>query len=402
MQGQGPSEAEKRDLVQRIVRSPLFSNSQALQAFLLFITKHAISGDTQNIKEQRIGCEVLGRRPDYDPAADNIVRVRAHELRQKLARHFATAGSHEPIVITIPKGSYVPLFQARTAAAAQQRSEVEPCGGDSYVPKCVSWTDAQWQAVRDLWGQFFPKQGEELTVVASDAAFALWQDITGQNLTLGDYLSRKYLDMGEPTLREVAVRRCVAPADLVISLRMVDVGEAFGGHLKAHYARSIGMADLRSGSAVILGSRRSNPWVQLFEARLNFVLAVGSPCGGPRFENRCPRPGEPDSFAIPCRFDIDGTERTEMESYALIALLPNLSDMGHVLVLEGLNMEGTEAAGETVTNPERLANLLRQIGHAPGSPVLPFEALLRLTSIPGGYANANVIAFRNPLTSPGE
>jgi hypothetical protein len=151
------------------------------------------------------------------------------------------------------------------------------------------------------------------------------------------------------------------------------------------------MQDLRSGNTVLLGSRRSNPWVQLFETRLNFVLA-GPSAGGPSFQNKLPQAGEPESFAIPCRLDVDGAERTEMESYALVALVPNLSNTGHVLLLEGLNMEGTEAAGACVTNPEEIVNLLRRIGHKPGTPVRPFEALLKLTSIPGGYADTQVIA----------
>jgi hypothetical protein len=47
-----------------------------------------------------------------------------------------------------------------------------------------------------------------------------------------------------------------------------------------------------------------------------------------------------------------------------------------------------------VTNPELLGALLRRIGHKAGAPVRPFEALLKLTSVPGGYANSQVIGFR--------
>ena len=389
-----PVETEQRLLVQRVLASPGFANSEALRRFLLFITEHAIGGTAENIKEQRIGAEVLGRKSDYDPAADNIVRVRAHELRQKLARYFATAGSDEPVVITIPKGTYVPAFQPREGVAATS-AELERAPRDSVrEPYRPSWSETQRTAMRDLWGQFFQRGEQELMVVAADASFALWQDLTGQNLSLGEYLSRKYFDIGEPLLREVAVRRCVAPADLVISLNMVSVSEAFGARVQSQYARNVSMAEFRTGNAVILGSRRSNPWVQLFETRLNFVLASTDASAGPRFENRAPQEREPASFGIPCRFDIDGTERTEMESYALVGLVPNLSDTGKVLILEGLNMEGTEAAGEAVTNAERLAELLHDIGHRPGTPVRPFEALLRFTSIPGGYVSPKVIAHR--------
>jgi hypothetical protein len=394
---QNLTEKSKRELVQRVLQSPIFSSSQALQAFLRYVTDQEIAGQANEIKEQRIGCEVLGRKADYDPAEDNIVRVRAHELRNRLGRYFGTVGAHEPIIITMPRGSYVPSFQPR--ATAQEDTEVEPSLA-TRTPHRVAWTEAQCMAMRDLWGHFLFTPGGDLCVITSDAAFALWQDIAGQDLSLGDYLSRRYLEMGAPELREVATRRCMAPADLEIALRLTDVCGAFGCRVKAQFARNLSMSDVRAASFVLLGSRRSNPWVQLFEPRLNFVLAQNSPSGGPRFLNKVPREGELESFGIPCRLDIEGTERMEMESYALVALSPNLSGMGFVLILEGLNMEATEAAGEMVTNPERLVTLLRQIRHSPDSPVRPFEALIRLTSMPGGYANPKLVAYRDEFALP--
>jgi hypothetical protein len=392
----GLSDSEKRELVKRIVQSPALAGSRALQLFLHFVCEHAISGDLENIKEHRIGCEVLGRKADYDPAVDNIVRVRAHELRQRLAKYFTTTGIAEPYIVTIPSGSYVPQFQLRVAETLPEAAE--PDGGAARARNRAGkgWTQAQWSAVRDLWGQFFPDSGQGLAAVASDATFALWQDVTGNNLNLGEYLSRRYLELGEPQLREVAARRCVSQADLNISMRLAEITEALGGRVRPHFARNLTMSELRTGNSVLMGSRRSNPWVQLFEPRLNFVLVLDSASGGPQFHNRSPRDGEGLSFAIPCSLDIEGTERTELECYALVALVPNLSDTGRVLLLEGLSMEGTEAAGESVTNPEWLAAMLRQIGHRPGTTVQPFEVLLQLTSMPGGYANPKVVAFRYP------
>ena len=38
-------------------------------------------------------------------------------LRARLERYYATEGVGEPIVITLPKGSYVPQLQSRSTAA---------------------------------------------------------------------------------------------------------------------------------------------------------------------------------------------------------------------------------------------------------------------------------------------
>lgn len=176
----------------------------------------------------------------------------------------------------------------------------------------------------------------------------------------------------------------------------MELSKSLGGRLNLQYARNISIRDLRNTNAVLIGSRRSNPWVELFEARMNFILTRDPQSGAPVFRNRSPQAREPATFAMPGMFDVDVSEQREVDAYALVAMVPNLSGQGAVLLVEGLTMEGTEAAGETVTNPEWLGALLRHIGHKAGAPVRPFEALLKLTSVPGGYANSQVIAFRYP------
>jgi hypothetical protein len=407
-----------------VLQSRAFSSSRALQGFLQFVTDHAISGDLHAIREQRIGSEVLGRRSDYDPAADNIVRVRAHELRQKLAKYFSTDGAHEPIIITIPKGSYVPAFTARPCEAEppQPEAAITASPKASGIPQWVPWSlvgilvavlafrtlapagissanaaPVPSPVIRDLWAQFFHENSRELTVVSADSGFALWQDVTGQSVDLGDYITRKFVqDGGNAQFGEVASRLCTSPADVSVALEVADVSLGFRGRVRHRYARDITAGELRIGNAVLMGSRRSNPWVGLFESRMNFVLAIDGKPSAPHFRNKAPRPGELADFAIPSRFDSAGAEKRQMVSYAVAALVPNLSGTGLVLILEGLNMEGTAAIGDVVTNPDKLAILLRKLGHQPGTAVKPFEVLVKLTSIPGAFAYPEVIATRYP------
>ncbi len=86
-----------------------------------------------------------------------------------------------------------------------------------------------------------------------------------------------------------------------------------------------------------------------------------------------------------------------MESYAVAAFVPSLTGRGRVMIIEGLNMEGTEAAGELMINPDRFADLLRCMGAQKSATVQPFEALLKLTAVAGAYANTRVIAYRYPI-----
>ncbi len=251
--------------------------------------------------------------------------------------------------------------------------------------------------VRDLWAQFFRSGDREATAVSADSGFALWQDVTGKNIELGDYITRRFVrENDDPRLREVASRLFTSPADLNVALELAEVSRLFRGHVKQRHARDITAGELRSGNFILLGSRRSNPWVGLFESRMNFVLVIDGKTGAPHFRNNAPKPGEPLDASILSRFDSDGAEQRQMISYAVAALVPSLSGNGLTLILEGLNMEATAAVGDVVTSPDKLTILLRKLGHKPGTPVRPFEALVKLTSIPGGFAYPEVIAVRHP------
>jgi len=50
------------------------------------------------------------------------------------------------------------------------------------------------------------------------------------------------------------------------------------------------------------------------------------------------------------------------EDYATIALLPNVTHDGSVLIMQGLQQEGTEAAGRFLADPENRRQLLVTLG----------------------------------------
>ncbi len=196
-------------------------------------------------------------------------------------------------------------------------------------------------------------------------------------------------------MREIAVRRFTSPADLMLSVRLVEMAHSYGDQARVRYSRNVDIQEVRSGNVVLLGSRRSNPWVELFEPRMNFVLEF-DPGRGPAFRNRSPKPGEPKMVALDSRLSVQGPETKRIESYAVAALLPGPTGRGNVLIIEGLSMEGTEAAGEFVTNPERFGTFLRRIGKKDSAPMKPFEVLLKLTAVAGGYADPEILAYRYP------
>jgi len=104
----------------RILASPQFAHSERLSRFLKLAVEVAQTGEA--LKEYRIGVDVFDRGKHFDPRTDPIVRVQAAKLRSKLLEYYADGGATDPLVISVPKGSYAAEVRAaeraRTTSAA--------------------------------------------------------------------------------------------------------------------------------------------------------------------------------------------------------------------------------------------------------------------------------------------
>ena len=97
----------------RILATPEFVRSERQSRFLRYVVLQKLAGKSDQLKETVIGTEVFGRKPDYDPRSDPVVRMEAAKLRSRLHNYYATVGINDPIRIEIPKGAYVPQWQSR-------------------------------------------------------------------------------------------------------------------------------------------------------------------------------------------------------------------------------------------------------------------------------------------------
>ncbi len=105
-----PGESEIRSALARVISSPGFRSSPRLSSFLSFVVETTLSGHAERIKGYTIAVEALGREKDFDPQGNSLVRVEAIRLRRVLEDYYAGPGQHDPLVIRMPSGSYVPKF----------------------------------------------------------------------------------------------------------------------------------------------------------------------------------------------------------------------------------------------------------------------------------------------------
>jgi TolB-like protein len=114
-----------RHHLKNVLGSHAFEGSKRAQDFLHLIVGHALDGQIDSLRERMIGAEMFGRPVDYDTGNDSVVRVKANEVRKKLAQYYLETEGKPAVRIELPSGHYVPRFHfepLETAAQSQMGS----------------------------------------------------------------------------------------------------------------------------------------------------------------------------------------------------------------------------------------------------------------------------------------
>ncbi|QOF70473.1 hypothetical protein IG197_22095 [Aminobacter sp. SR38] len=110
-----PAAPAVREALERLVASETFGRSDRARKLLRYIVERELAGEAERLKGFAIAVDVFGKDAEFDSATDAVVRVQAGRLRELLAHYYAAEGSNDPIRIGIPRGSYVPTYEALAA-----------------------------------------------------------------------------------------------------------------------------------------------------------------------------------------------------------------------------------------------------------------------------------------------
>ncbi|HEY8519661.1 MAG TPA: hypothetical protein VIN61_06250 [Gammaproteobacteria bacterium] len=114
-----------REQAAKVARSGALGRSRSYARLLEFLAECSAEGRTP--KEVEIAVEVFGRGADFDPSQDSMVRVYAHNLRQKLEHYYATEGRDEPVRLAVARGEYrLVLTGAEPPAEAPAEAQAPP------------------------------------------------------------------------------------------------------------------------------------------------------------------------------------------------------------------------------------------------------------------------------------
>ena len=420
----------EQQLINRVLASRHFAKAPLLSAFLAYVCTRALHDEVSRISEQEIGVSVFGREQGYDSREDNIVRNYARQLRRRLDDYFSTDGRDETLRLEIPKGGYVPVFtllqddvlepelEPEIEQRASPNNEVLP------LPEGISSRQFQSQALRvtalavclallslsavvfyrtqhsksssttmskmtPLWKQLFVPN-KDTFLVPADAGFVTLQDMQRRTISLAEYESWSSVEQPGPGfVSNLKTRKYTSVVDLDMVSRLEHLPETVPEHCLIRTARSLTIEDIKDGNLILLGSIYSIPWIEMIQKDLNFrFIYRPSETHYSWIENLNPAPGEAATYATFWNGPFE-------KAYAVLAFVPNLNKTGHILLVQGLDGAGTEAADSLLLREGGLDEVLDK-ARRPDGTIGSFEALLESTSVDSHATSIRIVAIRTP------
>jgi len=403
------SETEKiRQALKDLLASPSLRSTQQCQHLLQYIVDHTLAGESALLRERVIGKEVFGRRPDYEPGEDPVVRLRAVDLRKRLAIYYQSLPHSPDVRIDVPPGSYKAVFTWNAPAGQQV---VQSVGEPAEIPP--SQVDSPPTAEGDPHDHVFTAAGSTLAAMETPQApprwaiqrwlflalavslvagvvfgtawyrqrgartfHTFWAPFLGTSSQVNEYIRQHGITSGgmeffpafapDQTLSSTGLHPAadsfVALGDVAAASETVRTLTHFGQAFEERFPNDISFAEVRDHPTILIGGF-NNPTTLELTRTLPFVLS-----GRNRIVDR----------TIPDRsWELHAsTDSHDTEDYAIVSRLLASKDIAPMVSVAGLGQYGTLAATELISKPENLEPLVVALG--PKWASQNFQAVLRI------------------------
>lgn len=194
--------------------SKTFNRSPRLREFLTFVVRCSLENRGHEVNEYSLGVQVFGKNPNYNPSLDNIVRVTARQLRQKLAEYYSGEGASDPWLLEIPKGSYGPVLRPNVPSETQEEVEPTAPGRRRLVlaAACAFLALTGWAAAAWMWWSrpytsprpayllkpILADRYHSVAVVLDDSVLSRVWSMIGETMTVDDISAGRLLDPKPP------------------------------------------------------------------------------------------------------------------------------------------------------------------------------------------------------------
>jgi hypothetical protein len=404
--------AAVRQQMHRLLQTSHFRNSKRYPALFRFIVEEALEGRGEFLKERLLGIRVFDRPADYDTATDPIVRVTVAEIRKRIAQYYHEEAHESEMRIELLPGSYEPEFRPRHVSLRTHvaASELPPYSPSLPLPELrtaagtptkkhslaarIAWSAAATGAVIVAglfgWRWMHPTATDEFWApllaahrtitfcvprAGGEAALSAKAEVVGGQFVEEPVALKGNIPLSpNPNfLEHESLGENVVFSDVSAAMHISDLLASKGSdnHLRMSVATSLD--DLRQGPAVLVGGM-DNQWAMHAIEPLPFRFA-GSDAESFWIAD-AKNPSQKD-----WSLDLKKHWSSVTRDYAIVARIHDQSTGELEVIVAGIGMSGTAAAGEFVADPKQLEELRRRVG--PGFRNRDFEAVLSTDVVNG-------------------
>jgi len=383
------TEEQVREELSRVLACHEFRTSKRSQDFLRYVVENTLQGHGDMLKERTIGIEVFGRPTSYDPGDDATVRVKAGEVRKRLSSYYSDLGSHNPVRIELPSGTYVPEFhlvRAPAAAPAEQMpaeatviAPAAPASAPLVTPRRAALAVAVlvagallvWLATRTAVSPLDEFWAPVLNGSTPLQLCASYVPVYGVDI---DPSITPPSGVGDFTLLS---DQFVGGGDLIATSRLVAMLTRLHRAYRVKVGNDVSFTDLRSGPAILVGFSYTK-WKQISNQMRFFVDGYRRPAG-------ITDDGKATEWVLPAL----PRDRHTTEDYAIVSRVFHPDTHAMLVEIAGITQYGTDAAADLITTPDLMAEALR--GAPTGWQKKNLQLVLHVKVISGAPSSPTVV-----------
>lgn len=433
-------EADRQKVLEqmnRMLETHLFKNSRRYPALLRFIVEETLEGRGEYLKERLLGVRVFDRRADYDTAADPIVRVTIAEIRKRIAQYYHDEEHDPEIRIELLPGRYAPEFKSGRDLGPDRphpydRLDSQPVPqlvGQPRVSHPIPEETSAWQApaetqsatgrkawssrtplyltgilvllllgagiltarslrpsaVDQMWTPILASQGAVLLCLPTDVG--KHADAPGSSSGIAPASpAGRILPSSNPAgptfLDYESLGENVVYSDMLAALKVADVLALRHRAYRVRLNIWTTLGDLKQGPNVLIGGL-DNQWTMRALASLRFHFAGSDDQSYWIADTNNPANR---SWSLDLKQQYANVNR----DYAIVARLHNEQTEQPQVIVAGIGMSGTAAAGEFLGDPHRMEELRQRVG--PGFREHDFEAVLSTDVVNGIAGSPKILA----------
>lgn len=353
-----------------VLDSPAFARSRRSQQFLRYVVLESLEGRSESISEWNIACEVFGRSVSFNSGEYSLVRVKAGEVRRRLAKYYESNPASE-FRIELPLGGYVPRIQPTERATEKIEPQRETTEGRK---KPLSRRRFVWMA-GGAFGALGMATVASLLCRKSEPLDLLWRPVFSTKVPLLIFLPvLSDRDTGEPSDRVG-----IGPAAVV--QHAADFLNKHNHSYRLRFGTDLSFSELKEQPSLLLGGF-SSKWTTAWTYGLRFSFAWNDEIGARAIidsqTNKVwhPENAKPNGYAD--------------QDYGILCRLFNAESGQIELIAGGITTFGTEGAGDALFNPNVIATMVK---NAPTHwETKNFQAVVRVSVIGSTPSSPEVIA----------